>query len=584
MHTDSNNRLMREVQRLFVNELESQLKRLELLELRLSEEPASFDESALALYRIVHTLKGSAAMFGFARIGKVAERLTQLWEWTQEPEGEGCRTEHSKRRLYRHSLAGTSGLISDLRREFDISKVEYEMDKQKVKARQLSGGAHKGRLLVIDDDDTLRSYLVSRLNADGYEVSEAADVDTAIRLLREQAFDLITLDLVMHPKSGYELFELLKEDPTLQWIPTIVLSGREDVSDKVRCFYMGSDDYVTKPFQYEELAARIYRLLKRTESFEQLAFRDPLTGVYNRLYFDNQIKLELQRAERYPAPLSIAFLDIDKFKSINDTYGHHIGDLVLQGLSHIVQQRLRATDLLARFGGEEYVIAMPNTDGEQAKQVVQHILQQVRDNPAAQNDGNEYRITFSAGIAEWKPGQSVKDWLQAADQAMYEAKQEGRNRVLLAREAGIGSEEQIDPWAGTSSSEAVRRNVLVADDDMILRSIVIGRLRELEMPLNIVETGNGDEAYELLVSRPFDLCILDGSMPGMDGLQVLERLHRRHLAGGTTDHEQTKVMMLSGRKKDDDIARGYELGAHDYLPKPFSLVELDLRVKRLLDL
>ena len=128
-----------------------------------------------------------------------------------------------------------------------------------------------------------------------------------MKLLREHTYDLVTLDLMMHPQSGYELFEFLKEDPTLKWLPLIVLSGRNDLNDKVRCFHLGADDYVTKPFQYEELAARIYGLLKRTKNFEQLAFRDPLTGVFNRRYFDLQIGMELQRIERYPAPISLSF-------------------------------------------------------------------------------------------------------------------------------------------------------------------------------------------------------------------------------------------------------------------------------------
>lgn len=211
------------------------------------------------------------------------------------------------------------------------------------------------------------------------------------------SYHLITLDLTMHPDSGYKLFEFLKNDPTLKWLPLIVLSGRNDVNDKMRCFYLGADDYVTKPFQYEELGARIYSLLKRTKTFEQMAFRDPLTGVFNRRFFDHQIQIELQRIIRYPAPISIVFIDIDHFKSINDKYGHQVGDLVLQGLAHLLQNNLRATDLLTRFGGEEFVLVLPNTSGPDAKKTIDAILGQTRLGPVVQNEGQSFHITFLGG-------------------------------------------------------------------------------------------------------------------------------------------------------------------------------------------
>lgn len=147
-----------------------------------------------------------------------------------------------------------------------------------------------------------------------------------------------------------------------------------------------------KPFKYEELSARIYSLLKRTKTFEQMAFRDPLTGVYNRRFFDHQIHVELQRVGRYPAPISLVFIDIDRFKSINDTFGHSVGDLVLQGLAHLLQNNLRSTDLLARLGGEEFVVVLPDTSGIDALKTMDSILAQARVEPVAQNEGQSFYI------------------------------------------------------------------------------------------------------------------------------------------------------------------------------------------------
>ena len=130
----------------------------------------------------------------------------------------------------------------------------------------------------------------------------------------------------------------------------------------------------------------------------------------------------------------LVFIDIDCFKRINDTYGHHVGDLVLQGLAHLLQVNLRSTDLLARFGGEEFVIALPNTPVDQAITTMQNILDKVRLNAVAQYEGQTFSITFSAGVAEWQEGMTVAEWVAKADDAMYQAKQQGRNRIVSALE------------------------------------------------------------------------------------------------------------------------------------------------------
>ncbi|WP_426449307.1 diguanylate cyclase [Paenibacillus sp. S-38] len=560
-------RLMKEGRKRYIEELHRQLQ--ELRDGVVAGEPDTLDEQAKRFYRTAHTLKGSAPMFGFMRVGSLAEKLVLEWEWTQQAEVMASTEEVA--RLFRISAAAAESRLVELALELDIYAQEFELDESQEQLQRKISPPHGERLLVIDDDKVLCSYLVRRLRLDGYEVDEAHDVTTARRLLREHAYQLITLDLMMHPESGYELFELLKNDPTLKYVPLIVLSGRNDVHDKVRCFYLGADDYVTKPFQYEELSARIYSLLKRTRTFEQMAFRDPLTGVYNRRFFDHQIRVELQRVSRYPTPISMAFIDIDRFKMINDLHGHHIGDLVLQGLAYLLQNNLRSTDLLARLGGEEFIVVLPGSTGEDAKRAIEHILHLARQEPVAQNEGQAYRITFSAGIAEWTPGLSIEEWTARSDEAMYEAKQSGRNQVIL--QAGPSKQEAV----ALSLGNPERRKVLIADDDKILRSILLAKLKHL--PVDFQEAVDGEQAYEAILASPPDLCILDGVMPRLDGYGVLERLQQQgELPRGT------KMLILSGRSREEDISRAVQLGAHAYMHKPFSMVELELKVKELLEI
>jgi two-component system cell cycle response regulator len=292
------------------------------------------------------------------------------------------------------------------------------------------------RLLIIDDDADLRNLLIKRFEQSELEIDEASDVATAKSKLYEHTYDLIILDLVMYPESGYTLFELLKEDSKLKWIPLIVLSGNNDIEDKVKCLELGADDYVTKPFHFKELKARVHRLLYRSRQFEQLALRDALTGIYNRRYFDNQLVVELQRVQRFPASLSLAIVDIDEFKCINDTYGHQVGDQVLQGLAKLLQTNLRQTDLLARYGGEEFTVLLLDTKVSEAFAVLNGILEKLRMLPFAFVDQIPV-ITFSAGIAEWEPGLSETEWIQRADRMLYEAKQTGRNQVRIWQDSPI---------------------------------------------------------------------------------------------------------------------------------------------------
>ncbi|WP_256865596.1 diguanylate cyclase [Paenibacillus sp. 32352] len=561
-------RLMKEGRKRYVSELRKQLK--ELHDVSEVHESGRTLAAAKRIYRLVHTMKGSSSVFGFMRIGLVAEKLVRLWEWTQRTDDGWDHAQIAAE--FQLCVQAGAKWKQQLLMEFDLYCQEMDLDEQQEQFGKITLAPSGGRLLIIDDDDALRSYLVRRLKLEGYEVDHASDVGTAQKLLREHNYDLITLDLMMYPQSGYELFEFVKEDPTLKWVPLVVLSGRDDIHDKVRCFYLGADDFVTKPFQYEELSARIYSLLKRTKNFEQMAFRDPLTGIYNRRFFDHQIQVELQRISRYPAPISLVFIDIDRFKSINDTHGHHVGDLVLQGLAHILQKNLRSTDLIARFGGEEFVVVLPGSTAQDAQKTIESILQQIRTEPVAQNDGQTFHITFSAGVSAWSEGMTIEEWIQRSDDAMYAAKQGGRDRVM------IYVDEMGDPCSSPSEGTEERRpTVLIADDDRILRSILVSKLQHL--PVTFLEASDGEEAYGILTRQSVDVCVLDGVMPRLGGFELLERFGQE---GSIPPN--LSILMLSGRSREDEPAKGLPAGVDIFMHKPFSMVELEMKVKQLLKL
>lgn len=538
----------------YMTSLQEQLDQLAAL----VKQPDGIQDVFSELYQIAHKLKGSAPMFGFNRIGELADQLQSL-----------CH----------RVVAGTSA-SSDLSAEYEqagllVRKLQLERDVHSnegirpddhasLPMAQSRGilNAAECRLLVVDDDEQLRKYIVARLQIEGYIVDEAAYVNQAQQLLRTHKYDLCLLDLMMLPRSGYELFAYMKDDASLKWMPLIVLSGIDDIHDKIRCFHLGADDYVTKPFHYEELSVRIYSILLRSRTFDQLAFRDPLTGAFNRRYVDLQIEAEITRVQRYPEPLSIAMIDIDRFKSINDTYGHSVGDIVLQGLTHTLQRFLRSSDIIARYGGEEFIILFPNTAADTAAEKVENILAYLRQNPVATYDGRDYAITFSSGVAQWADNLTKGRWIELADNSLYEAKQQGRNQVKINNCHHM--------HAGAQQTETI----VIAEQDPMFRAMLASRL--IQLGYEAIETSSGSEAFAMLQAASVRLGIVGSELADMSGLDLLERLH------GVPDDVKPLILLTLDRKQGADIERGLALGIDDYLVKPISMLELEIRIANLL--
>lgn len=547
---------------LFLAEMMEQMKFLDILFLGDGRQPETPRQSVKA-YRFFHSWKASAPVFGLDAIGQLAIKLELLWRWAGDPQSaEMEKSEWAAK--FQLTCQETRPYYQQIDLERSIRVKELERSDNTDRVQQPD--KHQ-RLLVVDDDPFLRTYLAQCLKLEGYQIDEAGNVETAKTMLRQHTYNLITLDLIMEPTMGYELFEFLKHDISLKWIPLIVLSGRNDLPDKVSCFRLGADDYITKPFEMDELMARITRVLSRMTEFEQMAFRDPLTGLYNRRYIDNQLEMEIKRVQRNPAPLSICFLDIDRFKLINDTYGHQVGDMVLQGLAHKLQNSLRTSDFVGRYGGEEFIVILPDTDVEKAKSVMEKFQSSVRGVPITQNEGREYTITFSAGIVEYERKSTANELLSRADSVMYEAKQDGRDRIYV----------DANLIRGNPSEETMKKRVLIAEDEDVLRSIIVSLMSSAGY--SATEAVDGEEAYELLKVERFDIALIDIIMPNMDGLTLLNRIKNDN----HPNTQQMKKIVFALNKDEQDKHRALSLGADAFLTKPFSLIELELTVKQLLE-
>jgi two-component system cell cycle response regulator len=294
-------------------------------------------------------------------------------------------------------------------------------------------------VLVIDDSPDVHRLVDVRLRPESLAIHHAMGGEEGIAKARELRPDLILLDVDLPMITGFEVCRRLKEDPATLQVPVIFLTGATEVYTKVQGFDLGAVDYVTKPFEPAELRARVRAALRTKRYHDLLAARshvDGLTGVWNRSYFNQRFGEEMSAAQRYGRTISLVMLDLDRFKELNDTYGHPFGDHVLQTLGDILHTFLRTTDAPCRYGGEEFALVLTETGEEGAKTTAERIRTRIADFPFRPKD-KHIQVTASIGIACSAifdgDSLSVMGMITAADDALYQAKHDGRNRVCVAR-------------------------------------------------------------------------------------------------------------------------------------------------------
>ena len=299
------------------------------------------------------------------------------------------------------------------------------------------------RILLAEDDANIAELVKIILEAKGYTTVWSKDGREALRMAEENLPDLILLDVMMPKLNGYEVLKLLKENETLQHIPVIFLTVKGETDSKVVGLRMGGHDYITKPFDLDELIARVEAALRikgehdhlreANQRLSELSMTDPLTSLYNRRYLMERFHEEVERARRYKYPLACIMLDIDNFKTINDTYGHLQGDQILQQIAVIMKNSNRVVDIIARYGGEEFLLILPQTDLGGAQVVGERLGKLISETRFIRNDPDQL-VTISLGASAFASDNvgTKEELLKSADDALLEAKRQGKNRLVTA--------------------------------------------------------------------------------------------------------------------------------------------------------
>jgi len=287
-------------------------------------------------------------------------------------------------------------------------------------------------ILVVDDTITNLDILVELL--DQYDVIDATNGEDALEIASTEKIDLILLDIMMPDMDGYEVCKRLKANDKTKYIPVIFITAKTDEYSIHRAYDTGGADYITKPFLPKELLARVKKELKMQDLIDKLKFlssTDPMTKLYNRRYFTKISQHIFGLAVRESQDISVIMLDIDKFKRVNDTYGHKVGDDVIIALANIMINFQRSSDVVCRYGGEEFVILLPNTAVEKARVVAEKLRKIVEVTSVKLGQGKELKFTISLGVSQVdiKNDINIEKALNQADIALYEAKKSGRNRV-----------------------------------------------------------------------------------------------------------------------------------------------------------
>lgn len=294
------------------------------------------------------------------------------------------------------------------------------------------------KILIVDDDTTNIRVLENYLLLENYRVRSATNGIEALEILEKEKFDLILLDIMMPRMSGYEVLNSIRKQYTTYELPVLMLTAGTQNRDIVTAFQSGANDYLTKPIDRQELTARIKTHLSLRQAVvtaienATLANTDALTGLYNRRFMTLSGDREFSNALRMNKPLSVIMLDIDLFKQINDLHGHAEGDRVLKHLAETITRNIRGIDIAVRYGGEEFVIILPETVSDGAARAAEKIRQLIEKSTVLTSGHYEIHYTVSMGVASSEDSESTfEDLILTADKMLYQSKKAGRNCITV---------------------------------------------------------------------------------------------------------------------------------------------------------
>ncbi|HET9843073.1 MAG TPA: diguanylate cyclase [Gammaproteobacteria bacterium] len=299
-----------------------------------------------------------------------------------------------------------------------------------IKIEQIREASSQYRILILDDDPDTNQWYSFLLSNSGFHCKTLYSYEHIESEMDEFKPDLVLMDMYMPEVSGIELAAVLRQRSVYEGIPIVFLSSEENKHEQIRAMRFGADDFIVKSHDPRHLIDSVYNRILRYKAIATKMVYDGLTAVYNHAFVMSRLEVECKLALRLSTTLSIAILDLDNFKGINDTYGHPAGDHVLKTLCFLLRNRLRKSDIVGRYGGEEFIVILPHTKKEQAE-VLLNVIKSHFNKITFSHENFQFTVSFSAGIAEFPREPNVESLIQSADEALYSAKNYGKNQVCV---------------------------------------------------------------------------------------------------------------------------------------------------------
>ncbi|MGM7634517.1 GGDEF domain-containing response regulator [Bacillus sp. Hm123] len=507
------------------------------------------------LYLFLHSLKGTAGTVGLTELSVISnEKIATLEEDGQQQ----WLTADWKNYL--------APMIEGL----------YFYEKNAITAGELKNEykdgikSEKEFILVIDDDIVFITFIKDLLEKEGYSVLIAHNGQRGLELLYEVKPAMVFLDIKLPDTNGFTILEDILKKVKKEHIIITMMSADGSPKNRIRAYEMGALDFIAKPIDQGILISYVTNRINYKNELEQSIVMDELTKMFNRKYMNDRFQQLIQQFNREEEPFAVALLDLDFFKKVNDTYGHLVGDEVLQGFAALVKQEKREQDIACRYGGEEFALLMPNSTADDAYVLLERLRKSMAKKVFSAN-GVNFQVTFSAGVVEaTRANLHPKKLLEEADQALYHAKQSGRNQTII-----FGSHVE-------DVQQRMKITMIIVDDVFIVREMVSKHFSTWEpndkYEIDVLEFSDGVSFLQANWYTPGGkyIVLLDGKMPDLDGFDVLKQLRERYPANNVL------VSMLTGRSSEQDVIRALECGADDYIVKPFDIQEVSQRIVRLI--
>lgn len=325
--------------------------------------------------------------------------------------------------------AARNGVVAFLNKPINIPALESSLEyvlQQRAKS--------PFRILLVDDDVFTMEHHRLMLSKWGIMARALSEPSKVLKVIEDFHPDLMIFDLHMPTCTGVELAEVVRYHTKWIHIPIIFLSSERNESRQILAMMTGGDDFIEKPVVEESFVSTILSRAQRARQLAELMTRDSLTGLLKHTEIKERLAHEYARAQRNKSILSVAMLDIDKFKNVNDTYGHQTGDVVIATLAHLLRRRLRTTDIIGRYGGEEYLVVLPDTGAKNAHHKMDSLRAEFETVKFRHND-SEFTCSFSGGICQSSAVTNIDEFVENADIALYRAKERGRNQIVQAEDS-----------------------------------------------------------------------------------------------------------------------------------------------------